>query len=139
MILGEDGPGLFLTPQQAYILRDAVRTWRADHERHGARQKLTPVLGVLGEWERVGDRYAQNLMRQRVSGSGRPSRKAAPISGPLTHEPLSTAEAGRRLGVSDRQVRRWINSGDLEATTVGRAKLVDPASVEQLKRQRRSA
>jgi excisionase family DNA binding protein len=42
---------------------------------------------------------------------------------------ISVTEAARRAGITDRHVRRLIHDGVLQATRIGRAWLVDAASV----------
>jgi hypothetical protein len=61
MILGDDGPVLVLTAREEFILRDGVRKWTSEHERFGARQKLTAVRPLLERWERVADAHAATL------------------------------------------------------------------------------
>jgi excisionase family DNA binding protein len=42
---------------------------------------------------------------------------------------ISVTEAARRAGITDRHIRRLIHDGVLQATRIGRAWLVDAASV----------
>ena len=51
---------------------------------------------------------------------------------------ISTREAARRLGVSDRRVRSLIERGDLDATRAGRAYLVDEQSLARVEANRGS-
>ncbi len=132
MIVGAHGPVLVLSGREAFILRDAVRRWHAEHDRAGARQKTLAVLPLLREWEQVADVYANSLM----SANGHEACGPAPTSGTVPGEEISTTEAADRLGVSDRHVRRLIASGDLEARQVGRIRLVDSRDVEHLRELR---
>ncbi len=132
MIVGAHGPVLVVSGREAFILRDALRRWLAEHDRAGARQKTLAVLPLLREWERVADTYAHTLMSADGHGAG----GEAPTSGSVRGEEISTGEAAERLGVSDRHVRRLIDSGDLEARRVGRLRLVDSHAVEHLRRGR---
>ncbi len=132
MILGEHGPVLVVTGREAFILRDALRRWLAEHDRAGARQKTLAVRPLLREWEQVADVYANSLMSANGHGACGP----ASTSGTVTGEEISTTEAADRLGVSDRHVRRLIASGDLEARQVGRIRLVDSRDVEHLRELR---
>jgi excisionase family DNA binding protein len=47
---------------------------------------------------------------------------------------ISVTEAARRAGITDRHVRRLIRDGVLQATRLGRAWLVDAASVAAYQR-----
>jgi excisionase family DNA binding protein len=137
VILGEDGPLLLVTAREAFILREGVRKWTAEHERFGARQKLTAVRPLLERWETVADAHAATLTDR--SANGHAHRTGAHRGEPLGAEPISTNEAADLLGVSARQVRRLIAAGELAARTVGRSKLVDPQSVQHLRQLRSSA
>jgi excisionase family DNA binding protein len=46
---------------------------------------------------------------------------------------IGTAEAGRRLGISDARVRALIMSGRLKAIKVGGAWLIDPKDLDAVK------
>ena len=50
---------------------------------------------------------------------------------------VTVAEAARRLGVGERQLRRLIETGGLLAIGHGRSWVVDPVSVEDYRRRRR--
>jgi hypothetical protein len=136
VILGDAGPVLLVDARSAYLLRDAVRRWLAEHQRHGARQKTAAVLPLLEEWERVADAYAQALS---ASASGPATSTDTCISVTVTADRICTTAAALELNVSPRQVRRLIASGDLPAQTVGRSKVLDPADVEALKDLRSTA
>lgn len=45
---------------------------------------------------------------------------------------ISVRDAHRRLGISERTIRRWIKDGDLQAHTVGGITQVHPEQVEIL-------
>jgi excisionase family DNA binding protein len=47
---------------------------------------------------------------------------------------ISVAEAAHRAGITDRHVRRLIRDGVIQATRIGRAWLVDTASVAAYQR-----
>jgi len=47
---------------------------------------------------------------------------------------ISVTEAARRAGITDRHVRRLIRDGVIQATRIGRAWLVDAASVAAYQR-----
>jgi excisionase family DNA binding protein len=49
----------------------------------------------------------------------------------LAGKPLTTLEAAERLGVTDRQVRLYIQSGRLEAEPFGRAWLIAEKALEK--------
>ena len=51
---------------------------------------------------------------------------------------ITTAEAGRRLGVVAHTIRTWIHEGRLRAEMVGRSWIVEESSVAELERERRS-
>ena len=52
----------------------------------------------------------------------------------------TVAEAMKELGVSDQQIYRWLDEGTLaELSVKGRARIVDAASVFELKRKRELA
>lgn len=52
---------------------------------------------------------------------------------------MTTNDAAARLGVSRARVLQMIEEGKLKAEKVGRDWQVDPASVEEFKRQRESS
>lgn len=153
MIVGDGGPVLVVDGRQAWILRDALRRWKAEHERHGGRQKITAVLPLLNEWEQVADAYAASLMSarghattdqaasperdrdRRMSPRGHGLSEAPSGQGNLRSE-LTTAQAAEQLGVTVRQVGRLIRAGELTATKPGRDHRVDSVSVEQARQLR---
>jgi excisionase family DNA binding protein len=136
VILGDDGPVLLVDARSAFILRDALRRWHAEHQRFGARQKIVAVLPLLREWEQVADAHAATLT---MSANGPvPSGEIMPAVR-IESERITTAEAAKRLNCSERHVRRFIARGDLNAVTIGRAKLLDPADVGALQELRRTA
>lgn len=55
----------------------------------------------------------------------------------MTRELITTAEAGRRLGLKPVSVRWLINNGVLPATRVGRDWLIDPADLAKARDRRR--
>lgn len=137
MILGgEDGPVLVVDARSAFILRDALRRWLADHQRHGARQKTAAVRPLLEEWERVADLYAATLTR---SARG-PLVSADPTtSATVVEDRMSTAKAASALSCTERHVCRLIAKGDLPAQRLGRDWLIEPADVRVLLALRKTA
>lgn len=125
-----------LNAREAFILRDAVRRWLAEHQRHGARQKTAAVRPLLEEWERVADLYAATLTR---SARGPLLSANPPDSATVAGNRMSTAKAAIELNCTERHVRRLIGRGDLQAERTGRDWLIEPADVEALRDLRKSA
>jgi len=48
---------------------------------------------------------------------------------------ISTSDAGERVGVTERTIRRWIHGGRLTAIKAGRVVRVDPAELDKLVRR----
>jgi excisionase family DNA binding protein len=51
---------------------------------------------------------------------------------------ISTAEAGRRLGVTARTIRTWIGERRLRGEKIGNSVVVEMASVAAMERQQRN-
>ena len=98
----------------ALLDRAGLEKWRVQHR--GEDPRVDRVLIDL--------RVAAMRWREMVAGNGRNRAPIADSDAPS--EWLTTAQAGERLGLAARTVRRYIASGDLPAERAGHMYLIHP-------------
>jgi len=133
VIVGLDGPAVTISPEVAFVLAPVLRAWLND-ERANGRRHDSPVETSVAAVEVLHDIHRHALM----SGGGRAS--GHPLPPEHDEAALSVSETARALDLTERQVRRLIDSGDLiEVSRPGRMRWVDRASVIRAQRQRGTA
>lgn len=118
-------PPLMLPAEWVAELLPAVRQWKADHERQGAQAKLAAAAPILQRWE-----YLAALQRRAFAAE---SGGCAVVGdgGPSQHDrdEITAAQAAEQLGCSPQWVTELCRRGELAGRKLGRAWLVDPASL----------
>lgn len=130
MILLDLSPALRV--HVALAVRDRIRQLR----RNGI--AVPPELGALANalWRPGEDRTGQE--RSEVAPTPGPGDRGA-TDGSAPPLLLPAPGAARRLGISERSLRRRVAAGDLTRVRIGRRVLYDPAELDEYVRRQRGA
>jgi excisionase family DNA binding protein len=108
--------------ERARVPARTLRDWIAD--------------GKLAAWKIGGRLRVRPEDVDRLAQPVSPAPRPAPAPRQPFGQAVTTAEAGRRLGVSAKTVREWVAASRLRGAKVGDRLLVEEASVAAMERQR---
>lgn len=130
MIAGLDGPVVITTARVAAAIAPTVEALAREARRNG--QRLDDEVATwLSEIRRVAHEHARRRLAPRSADvpSVAPER-SAPAPSPV-RDRLTTAEAARVLGCSERNVRALLHRDGLQGTKDERGRWwVDPGSID---------
>jgi excisionase family DNA binding protein len=138
-LIGAAGPVVLVDARSAYLLRDGLRRWAAEHRARGGGAKVNAVLPVLLALESAAEAWAAHLLDPgAMSADGRADMVTAG-AGARLEKPLGTDDAAELLGLTARQVRRLAAAGQLGATRFSRTWTFSAAAVAAAVEERRTA
>lgn len=132
--MGLDEPEIRLPASVVYLLRPAWRAYLRELQDRGATTALEALRPFVKRLEHLAEEHERNLRASSASGtdaSEPPPERAVSKRGQIV-----AAEAAERLDVSDRQVRKLCDSGELDGCKIGRSWHIEEASVEAYRRRR---